>query len=319
MTILISGASGFVGTNLCSYLNNLGYTIDVIDLGQSVPDYVRAAYQWNHLDAIYFNDYDAVIHLAGMAHDTKNRTSEGVYKDVNYGLTKRIFDKFVDSEAANFIFFSSVKAVADFVKGDYLTEDVVPQPVGPYGESKAMAEEYIQNIIKKEPNKFEYKRVYILRPCMIHGPGNKGNLNLLFKLVSMGIPWPLGCFNNSRSFTSIDNLLFVIDKLLKSNIESGVYNICDDKTISTNRLIELIAESQGRKSRIWKVKKKVIKALAALGDTFHLPLNRHRLQKLTENYIVSNNKIKKAIGVENLPVSAEDGIRKTLSSFKSHK
>lgn len=59
------------------------------------------------------------------------------------------------------------------------------------------------------------KRVYILRPCMIHGPGNKGNLNLLYNVVRKGIPWPLGDFENKRSFTSIDNLCYVVEGLLE--------------------------------------------------------------------------------------------------------
>lgn len=82
-----------------------------------------------------------------------------------------------------FIFFSTAKAAADRVEG-VLTEDVVPSPVGPYGESKIKAEEYILgNFPAGNDN-----RVYILRPCMIHGPGNKGNLNLLYSVVSKGIP-----------------------------------------------------------------------------------------------------------------------------------
>lgn len=107
------------------------------------------------------------------------------------------------SPARKFIFFSSVKAAADFVPGDLLTEDIVPHPVGPYGESKIKAEEYILNHPAYE------KQVYILRPCMIHGPGNKGNLNLLHQVIKKGIPWPLGAFENRRSFTSIGNLILL--------------------------------------------------------------------------------------------------------------
>ena len=81
-----------------------------------------------------------------------------------------------------------------------LTEDTIPNPKTHYGISKLQAENYILD--QKLP---EGKRVYILRPCMIHGPGNKGNLNLLYTLVKKGFPWPLGAFENQRSFLSIDN------------------------------------------------------------------------------------------------------------------
>ncbi len=87
---------------------------------------------------------DAIVHLAGKAHDTKNRSEAQVYFDVNTGLTQKIFDYFLRSDAQTFIFFSSVKAAADSVQGEALTEEVVPpHPIGPYGESKIRAEEYI--------------------------------------------------------------------------------------------------------------------------------------------------------------------------------
>jgi nucleoside-diphosphate-sugar epimerase len=152
---------------------------------------------------------------------------------------------------------------------------------------------------------------------MIHGPGNKGNLNLLFKLVSKGIPCPLGAFENKRSFTSIENLQFVIQHLIEKDIEPGIYQMADDEPLSTNQLIELIASSQGKKANIWKINSKLIAFAAGVGDKLHLPLNSERLKKLTESYVVSNNKIKKALGIEKMPVSAEEGMRETLSSLRA--
>jgi nucleoside-diphosphate-sugar epimerase len=163
------------------------------------------------------------------------------------------------------------------------------------------------------------KKVYILRPCMIHGPGNKGNLNLLFKMVSKGIPWPLGAFENKRSFTSIENLQFVIQQIIEKDIEPGTYQIADDAPLSTNQLIELIAASQGKKASIWRINSKLITFAASVGDKLHLPLNSERLKKLTESYVVSNSKLKKALGIENMPVSAEEGMRRTLKSFLRYK
>jgi len=311
MNILITGASGFVGSNLIKFFSGLGYSIDVLDLDQPVGAAVRSSFHWKDLHSVNFDIYYAVIHLAGMAHDTCNKTEGDVYMTVNYGLTKKVFDKFLGSGAANFVFFSSVKAVADVVVGDVLTEDVVPAPVGPYGVSKSRAEGYILDALSAS-----HQKIYILRPCMIHGPGNKGNLNLLYKVVKSGLPWPLGAFSNLRSFTSIDNLTFLIDKILVSGIPSGVYNVADDDALSTNRLIELMAESKGCKPRVWKLSLGFIRGVAHVGSLLHLPLNTLRLHKLTENYVVSNSKLKQALGVESLPTSAQDGIRKTLESFK---
>ena len=92
------------------------------------------------------------------------------------------------------------------------------------------------------------KQVYILRPCMIHGPGNKGNLNLLYNVVKKGIPWPLGDFDNRRSFTSIDNLCYVIEGLLNQYVPTGIYHMGDDEALSTNELIGIMCEAMGKKN-----------------------------------------------------------------------
>ena len=207
------------------------------------------------------------------------------------------------------MFFSTAKAAADKVD-DILTEDVVPSPVGPYGESKIAAEKYILENMPTD------KQVYIFRPCMIHGPGNKGNLNLLYNVVKKGIPWPLGAFENRRTFTSIENICFAVNGVLTKDVPSGIYNMGDDEALSTNELIEEICKSLGKKAHIWKLPKGLMNGVAKMGDSLHLPLNSERLRKLTENYISSNEKIKKALGVKNMPVDAREGLKVTLQSFK---
>ena len=252
-----------------------------------------------------------IIHLAGKAHDLKNISQPDEYYEVNTELTKKVFDAFLESEASVFITLSSVKAVADEVCGE-LTEKQPPAPKTHYGKSKLMAEEYIFS--KEFPIG---KRVYVLRPCMIHGPGNKGNLNLLYRLVSKGISWPLGAFENKRSFCSIDNLMFIINEIINRNdIPSGIYNIADDEPISTNELIGLIAESQDRNPRVLKISRSLIEKLARFGDKFNLPITTERLHKLTSSYVVSNAKIKEAIG-KSLPVSSCEGLLKTFKSFNN--
>ena len=148
---------------------------------------------------------------------------------------------------------------------------------------------------------------------MIHGPGNKGNLNLLYGVISKGIPWPLGAFENRRTFTSIDNLTFVISGILEKSIENGVYNMADDEALSTNELISVICGAMDKKARIWKLPKGLINLMAKTGD--NLPLNTFRLTKLTENYVASNAKIKHALGISKMPVQAQVGLTKTIKSF----
>jgi nucleoside-diphosphate-sugar epimerase len=282
MKVTITGTSGFVGTNL--------------------QDYLRTSYDIEAMSVRYISNQqfdlksDAIIHLAGKAHDLKKVSKPAAYYEANFELTKQLFDAFLNSEAKTFVFMSTVKAVADEVKGK-LSEDKIPNPKTHYGIAKHQAEQYILN--HKLP---EGKRVFILRPCMIHGPGNKGNLNLLYQLVAKGLPWPLGDFQNK-------------ELLENTSIPSGVYQVSDDEPLSTNELIQLLGTSLGKKNRILIIPSSWIKGVARLGDYLHLPLNSERLQKLTENYVVSNKKLLHAIG-KPLPIESKEGLLKTFQSFK---
>jgi len=296
MKIIITGASGFVGQNLSKYLVSQNCDVNHLSLRSN----------W-----VLDKDANVIIHLAGKAHDTANTSNENEYFKINTDLTKKLFDEFLNSEVTDFIYFSSVKATADTID-DILDENHVSDPKTPYGKSKFLAEEYLLSKILPEN-----KRLFIIRPCMIHGPGNKGNLNLLYKIVEKGLPWPLAAFQNERSFLSIDNLNFLILQILKSRqIRSGIYNFADDDFISINKLIKIIGEATGRNARLWKISSGIISFSAKLGDKINLPLNSERLKKLTESYRVSNKKIKIALGISTLPVSAEEGLIKTIKSFQ---
>ncbi len=290
-SIFITGSTGFIGKNILQYFNS-----------------EFEFYNFSKSKKININQ-NVVLHLAGKAHDFKNTSNYSEYYNVNTELTKTIYDHFLLSNAEVFIALSSVKAAADKLD-NILTEECCPLPLTHYGKSKLLSEQYI--LSKEIP---QGKRVYLLRPCMVHGPGNKGNLNLLYKIVSKGLPWPLGAFENKRSFCSIDNLCFIINELINNNqIPSGIYNIADDEPLSTNELIDLISISLGKNSNVWNIPKWVIKSLSRLGDLFSFPINSERLSKLTETYVVSNYKIKKAIN-KPLPLTSKVGLMKTFNTF----
>ena len=331
MKILITGVHGFVGSNLVEALKK-EHTIYGLDIINPTKDGIEKTFSWDEIDKSVSGEgipeIDAIIHLAGKAHDTKNKSAADVYFKVNTGLTQKIFDWYLAHPTAKkFIQFSTVKSAADRVEGEFLTEECIPTPVGPYGESKIAAENYIIEKFAPEALKRPFhnftdadavvdgKKVYIMRPCMIHGPGNKGNLNLLYGVVKKGIPWPLGAFENRRTFTSIENLNFVIEGLLTKDVPTGIYNMGDDEALSTNELIEEICKSLGKKAHIWKLPKGLMTGIAKIGGALHLPLDSERLRKLTENYISSNAKIKKALDVEKMPVDAREGLKVTLKSF----
>lgn len=307
--ILITGLNGFVGRNLSAHLKS---NFEIYGLTRKAgPSQPENIYTWDTFSKNELEGIETIIHLAGKAHDLKKTANEQEYFEINTELTKRLFNDFLESTAQDFIYMSSVKAVADRVTGE-LTEDIAPEPHTAYGRSKQKAEEYL--LSQQLP---PGRRLFILRPCMIHGPGNKGNLNLLYKFAQKGLPYPLAAFENRRSFLSIENLNFVIDRIISNpNIEGGIYNIADTASLATNDVIKIIAQTCRLNTRLWYVNPSLIKFMAAIGDKIKLPLNTERLNKLTENYLVSNQKIKDALGVSDLPVSSVDGLITTIKSFK---
>jgi len=301
MKILITGIHGFIGSQLAADLGNMH---EIYGLAKSLTPVAGAKriFSWDKLHSNDIPDVDVIIHLAGIAHDTTHHTPYHEFFRINTGLTTEIYDYFKKSEATTFMFFSSV-ATTHSVNGT-LTETTEPKPSGAYGESKLEAEKYIA--ASPVP---DCKRVYILRPCLTYGKGDKGNLALLRSAIKRFGLWPLGAFDNRRSFLSIDNLKFIIRKLLDKPVQSGIYNLCDDEPLSTNDIVRIISENIGRKTRIVNVNPHVISIIAYIGGILHLPLNPERLKKLTENFIVSNAKIKQALGIERLPVKAAEGFR----------
>lgn len=280
MKFLITGANGFVGTNLRKYLGEKGHSCVKLDVSD-------ADYNWNELEKIPYGQIDCVVHLAGKAHDLKKVASEQSYFDINVGLTEKIFESSY-RKVKRFIYFSSSKAD---VNGNA------------YGRSKLAAEQFLAG------------RAIVLRPAMIHGPGNKGNLNLLWGVAKRGLPWPLAAFENRRSFTSIGNVCAAVEALAERG-ENGIYPIADDEMLPTNRLIELIAEACGKKAKLWRLPKWLMRFVAKIGDIAHLPLNTERIEKLTEDSFVDNMDLKRALGWTRMPIEAEAGMRATLQSFK---
>lgn len=275
MKILMTGSHGFVGTNL----------IEALSCEHKII-------RWDARVDQPLPEVDVVIHLAGLAHDIRHTTNAEVYFKVNTLLTQQIYDRFLESSAKKFIFFSSIKAQ----DGDT-----------PYAQSKKKAEVYI---LSHQDGK---KSVYILRPCMIHGKGVKGNLPLLYKVVKTGFPWPLAAFENKRSYASMENVRFVVSELLCKDVVSGVYPICDDEPISTNELVNIICGCLGKKTRFCRIPRGLMVVFAKMGDVLHLPLNSERLGKLTENYVVSNDKIKQTLGINKMPTKAEEGLISTIN------
>ena len=299
--ILITGASGFVGSNLSSFFKDSNYRLEPLSLRNS---------DWKENIA----PADVFINLAGKAHDHNGEATEKDFFEANYELVKQLYNCFLNNSASLFIHISSIAALEEESAEGIISEEYIPNPKSHYGRSKRKAEEFLLGQMLPEG-----KKIVILRPTMIHGPGDKGNLKLLYKIINKGIPYPLGAFDNKRSFTGIDNLCFIIQKIIekKDVIASGVYNVADDEPLSTLQIIKTIGRISHKKASVLKVPKFLINFFAKTGDVLKLPLNSKRLIKMTSSLIVSNADIKQAVAIEKFPLTAQDGLDKTIRSFIS--
>ncbi|OBS13156.1 epimerase [Elizabethkingia miricola] len=302
MNILIAGGSGFIGKNLISTLSN-NYDIRTISLRDE-----------NWKKKIIDNQYDVFINMIGKAHDHNGVFTEKDYYYANFELVKEIYSEYINSKAKLLIHISSVAAIEEYESVTPLTEESVCNPQSIYGKTKREAEKWL--LEQKLP---EDKKIIILRPPMVHGPGDKGNLKLLYKFVSKGIPYPLSSFDNKRSFISINNFIFFIEIILKrkERIVTGIYHVSDDESISTKKIISIISKVEKKSVINISLPKFIVKGIATLGDILPIPLNTKRLKKITGDLLISNEKIKTVLGIDKLPYTAEEGLKITIKSFKN--
>jgi nucleoside-diphosphate-sugar epimerase len=311
--ILITGITGFVGTNLVAYLH-LNKSIKIFGYSRNIN---QAKANFKAYDIHFMEDLSSegldknhiniIVHLAGIAHDLSGKFGEEQYYEINYRKAVELYDEFLRSNVESFLFISSIKAVVDN-SDKIIDEHTIPEPSSNYGVSKKLTEEYILSHL------LENKRIFILRPCMIHGPGNKGNLNLLYKFIKSGIPYPFGSFENNRSFLSIENFSFVVERIIEKKLKPDVYLIADNQPISTNNLVKLIGEVINKSPKILRLPKNLVVGMAKLGSMIHAPFNTGVLSKLCDDMIVSNKKLLLNLDTD-LPVSIEEGLKKTIESF----
>lgn len=305
--VLITGVTGFLGRGLVAALHEkegialFGHSREAGKATAVFKNFRIQLIEGINSGLLDHFEIHTVIHLAGIAHDLNNKYAADDYFIVNDKGTRCLYDEFLRSRGTSFVFLSSIKAAVDTASSP-VAEDIVPKPISPYGQSKLNAEHYIQQ------NAVAGKRFYVLRPCMVHGPGNKGNLNLLYKYVRTGLPFPLGAFNNQRSFLSAENLNFIMLNLIRENIPSGIYHLADDGSLSTADLFTLIATTTGKSSPVLKIPQNLVKGL------FRVLSKQRMLDKLTEDMLVSNQKIKRQLSAP-MPVTLEQGIMKTIRSF----
>ena len=232
--ILITGAHSYIGTSVADYLARWPekYAVDTLS--------VRGE-KWKQAD---FSGYDAVFHVAGIAHADVGHVSEerkAEYYAVNRDLTLAVAEKAKADGVGQFLYMSSAIVYGDSApigKRKVITKDTPVAPANFYGDSKWQADQKIQALAD------ERFKVVVLRPPMIYGKGSKGNYPQLAKLAGKLPLFPI--VHNQRSMLYIENLAQFVKRMI-DNEETGVFFPQNEQYINTSDLVQMIAMVKGHR------------------------------------------------------------------------
>lgn len=268
MTILLTGATGFIGSNLLEKLESLGMAVRPVcrNLSSLKNTNIDSWFEIGNVNGstnwlLALNGIKVVIHTAGRAHVTndKNLDSLSEYREINVDATINLARQAVSSGVKRFIFISSIKVNGEFtLPSKPFSADDIPAPQDAYGISKFEAEQALNDLSKNTG-----LEVVIIRPPLVYGSGVKGNLSSLIKFIQSGIPLPLGSINNKRSLVGIENLSDLIIRCLYHPSAGGqTFLVSDDSDLSSAEIAQKIATSLGVKVRILNTPKSLLKFLA---------------------------------------------------------
>jgi UDP-glucose 4-epimerase len=242
-TILVTGATGFIGRHVVPALAAQGFAVratlgrpaDIAALHTDVVPFIVGdlAHEVDWRPSLH--GADAVVHLAGLAHTSGIR--EAAYDRVNRWASVRLAEA-ARAAGARFVFVSSVRAQSGPTAADILTEDAAPAPTDAYGRSKLAAEREIAALGAAH---------VILRPTLVYGEGVGGNMRSLMRLAALPIPLPFGAVHNARSLLAIENLTSAISLALSSEaVLGGTFLVADASPVSLAEMVTFLRKGRGR-------------------------------------------------------------------------
>lgn len=328
MKVLVTGATGFVGGHLVPALERAGHslTLAIRDtsaearLPRTIASNARRVSVLGDIDGRSdwrdaLQDAEAVIHLAARAHVLdESAEDENAFMEVNARGTSRLVEQAIDAGVRRFVLMSSIGAVT--ASSDRLvTLDTPCKPETPYGRSKLAAERAL--IDQSRGTSMVWT---VLRPTLVYGPGNPGNMRRLVGLVRRGVPLPLGAVANRRSFTFVENLVDAATLVLTHhNAADAVFLLGDGEDLSTAELIRRIAALTGSRTRLVPVPMPLLRGLAKGADTvakttgWSLPLDSATLRRLGSSLYVDIEPLREKLGWAP-PIGVDEGLRRMLAT-----
>ncbi len=318
--ILITGSTGFIGKQLIYRLSKKEYLIKAAVRSQSQKHIAKVAHitvgnidgntHWHEA----LQNIDIVIHLAARAHilNDNSPNPEAEFFAVNTEGTANLVKQSIQAGVKHFIFISSIGAMAS-LSNQPLQENSPCQPDTPYGRSKLAAEQALITLASQSEMTWT-----ILRPTLVYGPGNPGNMERLIKLVKKGLPLPFGLVNNRRSLVYVGNLVdAIITCLSHPNAKNQTFLISDGQDLSTPDLIRKIAYYLDCPCNLLPVPPSLLKVAGNLGDMGEkllgrsLPLNTPTIDRLLGSLVVDSSKIRNTLNWLP-PYTIDEGLQQTL-------
>ncbi len=315
MTVLVTGAYGFIGSRLCAGLRRDG--ISVLGVTRSVssqPDDAKTIGIGNLSSetdwTVVLKNVEKVVHLAARVHVMNDKSSDPMaeFRRVNVEGTASLARQAAVAGVKRFVFLSSIKVNGEFTEiGKPFTADDVPAPEDPYGVSKYEAEQLLRQIAAETG-----MEVVIIRPPLVYGPGVKANFRSMMRWLARGVPLPLAAVTqNRRSFVSLDNLVDLI--LICLNHPQAVnqtFLVSDGEDLSTAELLTRMGAAMLHPARLFYVPPSLLK----LGT---IALNKPGIyQRLCGSLQLDINKTRQLLGWVP-PVSVYEGLRRAAVGFQS--
>lgn len=319
-SILITGATGFIAGHLMPRLLNSGWRISaaVRNNSHQLPANVSAVTignidgttNWHHA----LSGIDVVVHLAARAHILQDRASnpEAEFFKVNTEGTANLVKQAILAGVKHFVFISSIGAVTT-LSDQPITENSLCQPDTPYGRSKLQAEQALISLASQSSMSWT-----ILRPTLVYGAGNPGNMERLIKLVHRGLPLPLGLVRNRRSLIFVGNLVDAIaTTLTHPKATNQIFLVSDGQDLSTPQLIQKLAYNLGQPYKVLPVPPSLLKLVGYLGDTVQklskrpIPLNTSTIDRLLGSLFVDISHIQTTLNWQP-PFTSDQGLEQTL-------